>query len=254
LENLGDIAYETDSSGNVTYGNKMSEIMTGVPLKDIVGKPFLPHFEKESQEIAIDAYQRTLNGESPEFELTLTSGRICHFKNEPLRDKNGRIIAVFGIARDVTSTKLAEEALRTERDKVQKYFDVAGVMLLAMDVDQKVLLMNKKGCEVLGYDEKDIIGKNWFDNFLPHRLRKKVLEVFNKLVTGEIEPVEYYENPVLTKSGEERIIAWHNTVLRDEKGKFISTVVSGEDISERKRAQEALRDSEERLALALDAE
>jgi PAS domain S-box-containing protein len=81
-----------------------------------------------------------------------------------------------------------------------------------------------------------------------------VLEVFNKLVTGEIEPVEYYENPVLTKSGEERIIAWHNTVLRDEKGKFISTVVSGEDISERKRAQEALRDSEERLALALDAE
>ncbi len=131
-----------------------------------------------------------------------------------------------------------EKKLRTERDKVQKYLDVAGVMLLAMDADQKVTLMNKKGGEVLGYDEKDIIGKNWFDNFLPHRLRKEVLGVFKKLVAGEIEPVEYYENPVLTKSGEERIVAWHNTVLHDEKGRFISTVVSGEDITERKRAEE----------------
>ena len=44
LDNLGDIAYETDLSGNVTYANKISETMVGVPLKEIIGKPFLPLF------------------------------------------------------------------------------------------------------------------------------------------------------------------------------------------------------------------
>jgi PAS domain S-box-containing protein len=109
LDNLGDIAYETDSSGNVTYANKMSETITGVPLRDIIGKPFLPLFTKESQEIAIDVYQRTLNGESPEYELVFSNGKICHFKNEPLRDKNGNIIGVFGIARDVTERVRLQE-------------------------------------------------------------------------------------------------------------------------------------------------
>ena len=109
LDNLGDIAYETDSSGNVTYANKMSETITGVPLRDIIGKPFLPLFTKESQEIAIDVYQRTLNGESPEYELVFSNGKICHFKNEPLRDKNGNIIGVFGIARDVTERGRLQE-------------------------------------------------------------------------------------------------------------------------------------------------
>ena len=114
LDNLGDAAYETDSSGNVTYGNKTAEIITGVPLKDIIGKPFLPLFTAESQKIAIDVYQRTLNGESLDFELTFNNGRICHFKNEPLRDKDDKIIGVFGIARDITERKQIEEALNKQ--------------------------------------------------------------------------------------------------------------------------------------------
>ncbi|MHC5080675.1 MAG: PAS domain-containing sensor histidine kinase, partial [Planctomycetota bacterium] len=60
-------------------------------------------------------------------------------------------------------------------------------------------------------------------------------------------PVEYYENPVVTQSGEERIIAWHNTVLRDEEGKILATLSSGEDVTEKNRAEDALRESEQRL-------
>ncbi|GAI74382.1 unnamed protein product, partial [marine sediment metagenome] len=54
-------------------------------------------------------------------------------------------------------------------DKAQKYLDVAGVMLVAIDVEGRVGLVNKKGCEILGYEEEEIIGKKWFDNFLPER-------------------------------------------------------------------------------------
>ncbi|MGB2690515.1 MAG: response regulator [Desulfobacterales bacterium] len=67
LDNLGDAAYEADAFGNITYTNNAAETLTGLPLKKIIGKPFLPLFTEKSQKIAVDVYQRTLNGESPEF-------------------------------------------------------------------------------------------------------------------------------------------------------------------------------------------
>ncbi len=77
--------------------------------------------------------------------------------------------------------------------------------------------------------------------FIPERIRDEVKATFAKLMVGEIEPVEYFENPILSKSGEEKIIAWHNTLLRDDAGNIISTLSSGEDITERRRAEEALK-------------
>lgn len=119
----------------------------------------------------------------------------------------------------------------------RKYLDIAGVMIVAIDTNQKVKLVNKKGCEVLGYSEAEILGKNWFDNFIPEEAREKVKTIFTKLVNDDIEPMEYVENAVLTKSGGERLIAWHNTVLKDEQGKIIATLSSGEDITERKNTE-----------------
>ena len=97
LENLNDIAYEIDSSGNITYANKMAEIIMSVPLIDIIGKPFLPLFTEESQAIAMDAYQRGLKGEGLEFDLTFTNGRICRYRNKPLRDKDGKSVGIENI-------------------------------------------------------------------------------------------------------------------------------------------------------------
>ena len=131
--------------------------------------------------------------------------------------------------------------LREERDKAQKYLDIAGVILVAIDAEQKVTLMNKKGIEILGYSEEEIIGKNWFDNFIPERDRDSVRRVFAKLLAGEIKPVEYFENRVLTKSGEERLIAWHNTLLKDESGNTVGTLSSGEDVTERRQSRKEMK-------------
>lgn len=122
----------------------------------------------------------------------------------------------------------------------EKYFSVAEVMLVVINSDQTVNRINQKGCEVLGYKEKEIVGKNWFDNFIPERIKKDVTAGFNKLIKGKVELVEYYENPVLTKNGEEKIIAWHNTILKDESGKICCTISSGEDITERKRIEKEI--------------
>ena len=126
-----------------------------------------------------------------------------------------------------------EAALREERDRAQKYLDVIGVMLVVIDANQRVSLINKKGCEILGYKEKEIIGKNWFDNFIPERVRDEVVAIFDKLKAGKIKPAEYFENPVLTKPRGETFIAWHNTVLTDEAGNIVGVLCSGEDITER---------------------
>jgi PAS domain S-box-containing protein len=156
------------------------------------------------------------------------------------------LLGVVSSLTDVTERKKAEEALKEEKNKAQRYFDIAGVVLVVIDSDQRVSLINKKGCEILGFKEKEIVGRNWFDLFVPERARAEVKTAFRKLMAGKIEPVKYFENPVLTKSGEERIIAWHNTVLRDKKGKTIGSLSSGEDITERKETEKALREALER--------
>lgn len=88
---------------------------------------------------------------------------------------------------------------------------------------------------MLGYREEEIIGKNWFDSFIPPSIRQQARGEFLKLISGESPGHDYFENPVITGNGEERMIAWHNTVIRDERG--ASTLSSGADITELKAAE-----------------
>lgn len=143
--------------------------------------------------------------------------------------------------------------LRKERDRAQQYLDVAGVIFVVLDREGNVTLINRKGCDILGYSEEEVLGKSWFECYVPLRLRSDVQAAFRKIINGEIEPFEYYENPVLTRSGGEKIIAWHNTLIRDSSGAIISSLSSGEDITERQAAERKLRESEQEKAAILNA-
>lgn len=158
------------------------------------------------------------------------------------------VITLSRAAKTIAQREKTDKVLEEEKRRAQKYLDVAGVMLAAIDADQKITLINKKGCEILGYsNENEVIGRNWFDNFIPERNRDEVKKVFTKLMAGEDCLLEYYENPVLTKDGNERIIAWHNALLRDEEGRIIGTLSSGENITERKQGETALCESEDKF-------
>ena len=182
LENLGDAAYEADSSGNITYANKISEKITGMPLKDIIGKSFLPLFTKESQSVAMDVFQRTLNGESPEYELTFTNGNICHFKNEPLIDRDGRVIGVFGIARDITVRKNAEEALRKAHDELERKFEERTKEL---EIKTKSLAEVNTALEVLlNKREED---KSELENDILLNVREMILPYIEKIKKTDLD-------------------------------------------------------------------
>ncbi len=183
-------------------------------------------------------------------------GLNCFAAETSWPEETIRMLRTVGeIFANALARKRAEQALREQRDRAQMYLDVAGVIFVLLRPDQTVAMINRKGCQVLGYEEEEIVGRNWFETFLPEGVREKVQAVFSRMMAGELEPVEYYENPVLTRSGQARTIAWHNSILRDESGRVVAALSSGEDITERRQAEEAVdqRDQQLRRAATMEA-
>jgi len=130
-----------------------------------------------------------------------------------------------------------QEALRKAKEQAEQYLDVVQVILVAFDDRARVTLINRKGLEVLGYEAEELVGQDWFSFCLPEGVSEQVRTVYARLMAGDVEPVEYNENEVLTKGGALRLVAWRNTVLRDAEGRITGTLSSGEDITDRRRVE-----------------
>jgi len=161
------------------------------------------------------------------------------------------LVQVTSLLQDITERKRAHELVRQERDRAQSYLDIADVILLALDLEGRITLINRKGCATLGREESELLGRDWFDTCLPPRTHGELKAFFRTLLDGELTSLE---NPVLTSSGEERMISWRNSLLRDAEGRAIGTLSSGEDITERKQFESALRHLSGRLLHAQDEE
>jgi len=121
-----------------------------------------------------------------------------------------------------------------QRDQAQKYLDVAGAILMVVDKSQNITLINKKGCEILGGNEDEILGKNWFDTFIPEDHVESSKVIFSSLLEGDPNAYEYTEIPILTLDGDVRLISWHHVLIWDEMGENTSILSSGEDVTERR--------------------
>jgi len=156
-------------------------------------------------------------------------------------DSKGNLLYGFGFMQDDSKRRQMEEMIRSERDRAERYLEIAGVLLIALDDTQAVTMINRKGCEILGRSRDEIIGKNWFDTFIPLERREEVKAVYDKTIRGEMKQVEYYENTIVRADGVLREIAWHNSVVKDSAGNVVEVLCSGEDITDRKMAEERLR-------------
>jgi two-component system cell cycle sensor histidine kinase/response regulator CckA len=138
--------------------------------------------------------------------------------------------------------------LRDERDRAQRYLDTAGVILLALDPAGRITLVNRYACSTLGWTAEELLGRDWITTCVPSRFWDAVKDKFRSLIGGD-QPL--FENPILTRSGVERLIEWRNTVVRDDTGRIIGSLSSGTDITERTVAVESRRDTEERMRFVL---
>lgn len=238
------IVFEVDLSGRLTFVNRQAFTALGYRKASLPqGLNLLDFLVLGDRDRAAGNMQRLFRGEAAqanEYRLQRKDGSSMPvISSSSVIFDQGRPVGLRGVILDISDRKLAEENLRRERDKLQGYLDVAGVMLLALNDRQEVAMINRKGCEILGLSEEEIVGRNWFKTFLPPEQRDEVAVIFDRLLAGEVEPAEYYENPVLAADGRLRMIAWHNTVLR-EGDHVVGLLSSGEDITLRRQMEEEL--------------
>ncbi|HPH97850.1 MAG TPA: PAS domain S-box protein [Anaerolineaceae bacterium] len=242
-------AFLPDST--LTYVNSTQAALSGLTPEQMIGRKFFDLLDSEYLAL-VQSKLAALTPEEPtegHEQVHIQSDGSKHYvewRNRAFFDDEGRVSYYLGVGLDVTKRKMIEDAMRREEEKTKNYLDIADVILIVVDQNQTISMINKKGLRLLGYEEDEIVGRNWFDLCLPQNQREQVKHVFNELMAGRLESVEYYENHVVTRSGEERLIGWHNTLIYGENGAVIGTLSSGEDITERKRMEEALRLSEER--------
>ena len=258
LDSTAEAIYGMDALGNCTFCNAASLRLLGYDSpKELLGKQmhWLMHHTRADgtpyplEECKIYKGFHQAKGSHADDEVLWRKDGYSfpaeYWAYPVIRD--GKAIGSVVTFLDITERKRAGTLIRKERDRAQQYLDIVEVILLALDLKGRITLINRKGCSTLGWSEHELLGRSWIDTCIPFRARDELKELFDSFINGE--HLSYIEKAVLTKSGEERMIGWRNSLLRDAAGRIVGTLSSGEDITETKRMQEMFRQAQKMEAV-----
>jgi diguanylate cyclase (GGDEF)-like protein/PAS domain S-box-containing protein len=216
--------------------------LTGLAAGQLVGRTLreiLP--EGELARVYGNFAEVVLSGDvrRHEEEFVLATGLLTvETTLTPVFDVDGVCTHVLGSARDVSARRHAEAALRESEARFRGVLETVRAVALTLDAEGCVTFANDALLELTGWSREEVVGRRWFDHFVPNGPAAQHL--FGAMLRGD-ESVAHYENEILTRDGERRLIAWDNTLLRDADGRAAGTASIGRDIT----AQRAL---EARLA------
>lgn len=178
--------------------------------------------------------------------------RVYDVTVEPLSDTAGATPGLCVCILDITDLIRTERRAREAEDHVENLLAISGGIIVVLDGEGRIRSINRKGCDLLGLGSDKLIGLDWIGNFIPVRQRQEIRRVFAAIVDGHSALSEYHENPVVGAGGQERLVAWRSTVLRDAAGRFSGVLSTGEDITESRRTSAALAESETRFRATFD--
>ena len=241
VEYSEDAIYCKDRDFLFTSWNKGAERLYGYTPEEVLGKHVSLMVPDDRLDELHQITERCLRGERVERTETVRrrkDGRLVDVSLtiSPLRDPAGRLTGSAVISRDVTERNRATQALQYERDRAQRYLDVAEVIMVALDVQGCIGMVNRKGCQLVGYCEEDLLGHNWFETCVPHRHRELALRAFGTALAGSESEIRYNENTILSKTGAQRLIAWRSTILKDPQGRISGTLSCGVDVTDERAA------------------
>jgi PAS domain S-box-containing protein len=191
------------------------------------------------------------SGKRLEMELWARDGRgVKRFLNvvkTPKKDARGNVEYVVCSAEDLTDQKMMGAALRISEAQFRSYFELSLIGIAITSVDKSWIEVNDRICEIMGRSREELTEMTWSELTHPGDLTADV-EQFDRLLAGEIEAY-YMDKRFIRKGGE---VVWTSLAVGcvrnpDRTVDFILALV--QDISDRKRAEEALRESEERYRL-----
>lgn len=135
--------------------------------------------------------------------------------------------------------------MQSEHNTVLNYINQTASILIALDKEGNVTFINERISSITGYLAEELIGKNWFDLFIPDDEQEEVENTFKQVIAGDVKPLSYYENHIISKSGKKHLIAWRNTFLTDPiSGEITGSYSSGEDITIQRKMEDALKQGE----------
>ncbi|WP_292487503.1 PAS domain-containing sensor histidine kinase [Methanohalobium sp.] len=261
IDFIPDILGIQDTNHNIIKYNKAGYSFFNLKPEEVAGKKCYEMIGR-NKPCEICATSKVYKSKKPEHVVKYIEEMDIWFdvRAYPIFDSNGNLTNVMEHLRDITQEKKLENKIKDqrndlekivyertkqlefERDRAQKYLDISGAIIIVLDNNQRIELINNKGCEVLGYDKSELIGKNMYENFVPREYMKQVNNVSNNLIQG-YEDNNNFINPIIGKNGEERIISWYNSVLKDDEGSIIGTLSSGIDVTEIINLKNSLQES-----------
>ncbi|MBY8996941.1 MAG: PAS domain S-box protein [Candidatus Thorarchaeota archaeon] len=183
-------------------------------------------FVRESVEKAIHENQKY----STDHRVAHSDGtiRFVHEAGEVTFDEEGEAIRMMGTVQDITERVQQESLLREERDKAQRYLDIAGTMILALDTQYNVTMINQKGCQLLEREESGVVGTNWIEDYIPEHSRDKATEYLQSLLVGG--PGGSCEMVIETPRGVQKKILCQDRVLTNDEGNVTTILCSAQEI------------------------
>ena len=242
FERISDALVGVNTDWVITYANARAGRLLGHAVEDLVGKNVWSLFPQSSGHQFQPVYERCMASQRPEvFEEHYEPAGVW-YESHIYPSPEGLSIYF----RDITDRKKSEKALIDAKDQAENLINGANVMVVGLDARGQITIFNKAAQELTGYTMADLAGLNWFDVLVPRERYPEVHAEFARLSSGGL-PAQF-DNPILTKSHEERQISWQNSVLRD--GDVVTGILSfGMDVTARNRAELALAESREQFEL-----
>jgi PAS domain S-box-containing protein len=199
------------------------------PREELLGRTVRELFDSDLADRFLENIHKALANQSTvdmDYSLTIGQSHLWfEVRISPLTDER-----VLLVAHDATARHDAQEAVRVETSKAETYFNMSGVIIEVLDTDLHLVRLNQTGYDFFGYAPDEIVGKDWLDIRLPERERDRAKVFLRGELAGQPIP-EHINGPVITRSGEERIISWHDSLLRDAEGRITGLISSGVDVT-----------------------
>jgi diguanylate cyclase (GGDEF)-like protein/PAS domain S-box-containing protein len=245
FENANDLIYTHDLAGNFTSLNGAGEIITGFKREEALRMNIAQVVAPDYLEAARRMIASKVSGDAPttyELEIVNKGGsRVSLELSTRLILQNGAPVGVQGIGRDITARKRAERSQRASEAKLKDLFDNAPTGYHELNSEGRIIRVNQTEVEMLGYKKKEMLGRYIWEFVVEPASRDTVL----KKLSGVLPP-ESFERTYRRKDGSHVPVLLEERLICDENGTITGIRTTVHDITERKRAEEALKISERR--------